>query len=62
MIQPSGSGSFFGEIGLLRLAEVDEANEAAKVPRPEKSLLRTSESSRTLLYFDVLRKKYFFKN
>ena len=44
---------FFGEIEVdaveaSEVAEADEVNEAAELLRPEKSLLRTSESSRFL--------------
>jgi hypothetical protein len=35
----------------IEVAEADEVNEAAEVLRPEKSLLRTSKSSRFLNLF-----------
>jgi hypothetical protein len=71
MIRPSGSGSFFGEIGLLRPVRLQRLLRSMRLERflrPEKSLLWTSESFRFLnsiilglmsLYFDVW-KKYFF--
>ncbi len=46
--------------------EADEVNEAAKVLKPQKSLLKTSESSRLLnsAYFDLIlmfwKKKVFW--
>ena len=38
----------FEAVEAIEVAEASEVNEAAKVLRPEKSLLRTSESSRFL--------------
>ena len=53
MIQPSGPRSSlvnraFEAVEAVEVAEVVEVNEAAEVLRPEKALLRTSESSRFL--------------
>jgi hypothetical protein len=52
-IQPSGPGSSlvnrdFEAVEAIKVAETNEVNEAAEVLRPEKSLMRTSESSRFL--------------
>jgi hypothetical protein len=38
----------FEAVEAIEVAEADEVSEAAEVLRPEKSLLRTSESSRFL--------------
>ena len=38
----------FEAVEAVEVAEASEVNEAAEVLRPEKSLLRTSESSRLL--------------
>ena len=76
LIKKSGSGSFFEKKGLQRLlrpARLQRTLRSIRLQRflrPEKSLLRTAESSRFLslviwglksLYFDGLKKIYFYR-
>jgi hypothetical protein len=48
MIQPSGPGRAFEAVEAIEVAEAGEVQETAEVLRPDKSLMRTSESSRFL--------------